>query len=180
MVMGIEGPKGPTVFDVHERVLHAPEATVGALLDRLGTEDDALWPSDRWPRLVLDRGGPEKGARGGHGPIRYHVVEYDPGRLVRFRFTSPPGFVGHHEFVLERAAEEGPGAVRLRHVLMMTPADNARLTWPLVWKPLHDALMEDALDRAESAVTGRALPPRPWSWYVRLLRRLVKGRLRRA
>ena len=112
-------------------------------------------------------------------------VNYAPraqvqGNLVAFVHAPPPGFVGHHEFVLERAAEEGPGAVRLRHVLMMTPADNARLTWPLVWKPLHDALMEDALDRAESAVTGRALPPRPWSWYVRLLRRLVRGRLRRS
>ncbi len=107
------------------------------------------------------------------------MVEYEPGRLVRFRFTSPPGFNGHHEFVLERAAEAGPGAVRLRHVLMMTPVDNARLTWPLVWKPLHDALIEDALDRAEAAVTGRAPAPRAWSPYVRLLRRLLKGKVER-
>lgn len=176
--MGMEGPKGPTVFDAHERVLRAPEEVVGRLLDRLGDRDDPIWPSDRWPKLELDR-GLEVGARGGHGPIRYHVVEYERGRRVRFRFTSPVGFMGHHEFLVERAAEVGPDAVRLRHVLTMTPVDNARLTWPLVWKPLHDALMEDALDRAESAATGRPLPPRPWSAWVRLLRRVLKEKVER-
>jgi len=179
MVMGLAGSKGPTVFDAHERVLHAPMAVVGALLERLGADDDPIWPSDRWPKLELDRGGLAVGARGGHGPIRYHVVEYEPGRRVRFRFTSPPGFMGHHEFILERAAEAGPDAVRLRHVLMMTPVDNARLSWPLVWKPLHDALMEDALDRAEGAVTGQTPPLRPWPRYVHVLRRLFRGRIER-
>lgn len=178
MVMGLEGPKGPTVFDAHERVVRAPEEVVGALLDRLGSDDDPIWPSDRWPKLVLDQ-PLSVGARGGHGPIRYHVVEYEPGHLVRFRFSSPPGFLGHHAFILERAADQGGEAVRLRHIVTMTPVDNARLTWPLVWKPLHDALMEDALDRAESAATGRAIVPRPWPPYVRLLRRLLKGKLAR-
>lgn len=64
--------------------------------------------------------------------------------------------------------------MRLRHVVMITPLDNARLTWPLIWKPLHDALMEDALDRAEAAATGQQLPVRKWPWHVRLLRSMLK------
>jgi hypothetical protein len=38
---------------------------------------------------------------------------------------------------------------------------------------LHDALVEDALDRAEAAVTTRPLQKRHWSLWVRFLRRIV-------
>lgn len=170
--MGLAQSRGATVFNAHERVLPASVQAVGALLDRLGSEHDPIWPSDRWPRLELDRGGLVVGARGGHGPIRYHVVEYDPGRFVRFRFSAPPGFLGHHEFVVERSGEKG---ALLRHVVVLAPSGEARYTWPLIWRPLHDALMEDALDRAEAAITGTAPPPRAWSWWVRVLRRLLRS-----
>ncbi len=171
MVMGLSPTKGATVFNAHERVLPASVEVVGALLDRLGSENDPIWPSDRWPRLELDRGGLVVGAKGGHGPIRYHVVEYDPGRFVRFRFSGPPGFLGHHEFIVEHATA---GAL-LRHVVVLAPSGNARYSWPLVWRPLHDALIEDALDRAQAAVTGTAPPPRAWSWWVRVLRKWLGG-----
>lgn len=175
MVMGLAGQKGPTVFNAHERVLNAPWETVGALIDRLGSDEDVLWPSDRWPRLRLDK-PLSVGARGGHGPIRYHVIEYEPGYMVRFRFSSPPGFLGHHEFILEHA----PGdAVRLRHVVTLGLVGDARWTWPVVWRPLHDALMEDLMDRAEAAVTGQPVSPRKWSAWVGFLRTVLKGRLAR-
>lgn len=170
MVMGLARAGGPSVFVAHERTLPAPPERVGRLLDALGSADDALWPADRWPALRLDK-PLEVGARGGHGPIRYHVVAYDPGRMVRFRFTVPPGFVGEHEFLVERA---GPNASRLRHVLTLQPMANARFTWPLFYAPLHDALIEDLLDRAEAEVTGGTYAPRGWSPRVRFLRRLAK------
>ncbi len=172
MVMGLAQSKGATVFNAHERVLPAAPEVVGGLLDRLGSADDAIWPSDRWPALELDK-PLSLGASGGHGPIRYHVVEYDPGRFVRFRFSAPAGFLGHHEFIVERAGES---SALLRHVVVLAPQGDARYTWPLIWRPLHDALMEDALDRAEAAVTGRAPPARPWTWWVRVLRRLMRRR----
>ncbi len=175
MVMGLAGPNGPSVFNAHERVLHAPAQAVGALIDRLGSDDDALWPSDRWPPLVLDK-PLSVGARGGHGPIRYHVVAYEPGLMVRFRFTSPPGFLGQHEFILERASGD---AIRLRHIVTLGLVANARYSWPLIWRPLHDALMEDLMDRAEAAITGQPVPRREWSAWVRFLRATLKGRLGR-
>jgi hypothetical protein len=49
----------------------------------------------------------------------------------------------------------------------------ARLSWPLVFRPLHDALLEDALDNAERQVTGRLQLPARWSPYVRALRRIL-------
>jgi hypothetical protein len=50
----------------------------------------------------------------------------------------------------------------------------AKLSWPLVFKPLHDALMEDSLDRAEEAITGDLERRRSWSPYVRVLRRTLR------
>ena len=43
------------VRNVHERVVAAPVAVVGPLLDRIGGPDDALWPAPAWAPMVLDR-----------------------------------------------------------------------------------------------------------------------------
>lgn len=159
------------VRNVHERVLSAPLPRVGALIDGLASAQDGLWPRHLWPPMRLDR-PLAVGAAGGHGPVRYVVEAYEPGREVRFRFTGPRGFVGGHR--LEAVAHPA-GGVRLRHTLEMRIRGAARLTWPLVFRPLHDALLEDAFERAE---TGLGLPPRrtPWSPWVQLLRRLLGTR----
>jgi hypothetical protein len=162
------------VRNVHERSIAAPPAQVGALIDGLGGPADHLWPRDRWPALRLD--GPlAVGTACGHGPIRYKVEAYDPGRRVQFRFERPRGFVGIHGF----SVEAGPGGAVLRHELVMTLVGPARLTWPLIFRPLHDALIEDALDRACAALRQPLSAP-PWSPWVRTLRRLLRPRRRRA
>lgn len=163
------------VKNVHQRTIAAPLAEVGGLLDRLGSRDDPLWPCDRWPAMRLDP-GLEVGAFGGHGPIRYSVEEYSPGRSVRFRFSEPRGFDGCHGFEIEEA---GPGAVRVRHFIEMKTSGWARLSWPLVFRPLHDALLEDALDRAQSRC-GAKVEERRWSARVRAIRwALARARRRR-
>jgi hypothetical protein len=45
----------------------------------------------------------------------------------------------------------------------------ALLAWTLMFRWLHDALIEDALDRAEASITSRPLQERRWS----LLRRVA-------
>ncbi len=159
------------VLNVHERVLHAPLAIVGDMIDRLGASNDALWPYDRWPPVRF-RGPLAVGTSGGHGPIRYTVEAYEPGRSLRFRFTAPRGFVGVHVFEAEEIAT---GIVRLRHVLEMRLEGWARLSWPLVFRWLHDALLEDALDRAEAFIASRPVKQRRWSLWVRVLRRLMQA-----
>jgi len=159
------------IVDVRERRLPVPADRVGALLDGLASDADVLWASDRWPRMRFD-GGLVVGAVGGHGPVGYRVVEHLPARRVAFRFlgSRPRGLTGWHGFDV---IADGDGAV-LRHTLTGRARGWMRLAWPLVWRPLHDALIDDALDRGERAVTGRA-PSRParWSWWVRVLRRLA-------
>jgi hypothetical protein len=159
------------VRNVHQRLLPGPPERVGALIDGLAGPDDRLWPGDRWPPIRFDR-PLGVGADGGHGPIRYRVAGYDPGRRVAFRFTRMPGLDGGHHLEAEPAAG---GAVLLRHVAEGRLGGRMLVAWPLVIRPLHNALIQDLLDRAELAVTGTVASPNRWSRWVRLLR----GRLRR-
>ncbi|MEU9608756.1 SRPBCC family protein [Streptomyces sp. NPDC048057] len=158
------------VHNVHERVLAAPAEEVGALIDTLSSPKDRLWPHRAWPAMVFDR-PLGVGASGGHGPVRYTVAAYVPGASVRFAFRGPRGFHGFHEFAVHAVDEE---RTVLRHVLAMDARGPARVSWPLVFRPLHDALLEDALDRAESALTGTVREPSRWSPYVRLLRTSIR------
>ncbi len=153
------------VRNVHERVLAAPAEEVGGLLDSLSSTSDRLWPL-RWPPMQFDR-PLQVGAVGGHGPIRYEVEEYKAGRLVRFRFSAPDGFHGSHRYEVIPLSK---GETGLRHVLEMDASGAATISWPLVYRPLHDALLEDSLDRAESSLGSGPARPSQWSWYVRFLR----------
>jgi hypothetical protein len=157
------------VLNIHTRDLHTSREAVGALLDSLASKQDLPWPHDRWPTMRLDR-PLQIGAAGGHGPIRYRVEWYEPGRAVLFRFTGMRGFHGTHGFEIKDSA---PGMVRLEHRLCMRLSGVALLSWPLMFRWLHDALVEDALDRAEAAVTTRPLQERRWSLWVRFLRRVA-------
>jgi hypothetical protein len=61
----------------------------------------------------------------------------------------------------------------MRHLMAMRLRFPAWLTYPLLWRPLHDALLEDTLDRAERSLTGTIESPATWSPYVRLLRAIL-------
>ena len=156
------------IINIHEREIQASREQVGALIDTLASRDDALWPDHSWPRMIFDR--PLRvGARGGHGPIRYSVEEYASGRSIRFRFTGPRGFDGFHAY--EVIALEGESSL-LRHTLDMTARGVASLSWPLVFRPLHDALIEDSLATAEASL-GQPPRMRRWSLWVMVLRLLM-------
>lgn len=152
-----------SIRNVHERLLAVPIDQARRLLAGLGTATDQLWPSDHWPPLVL-ADGLEVGSDGGHGIVTYHVSARTPD-LVEFTFDPPFGLVGTHRFELAAA---GSGAL-LRHVLEAEAVGSMRLGWPLVVRPLHDALIEDLFDRFEQAV-GTAVRT-PWSGPVRRLRK---------
>jgi len=120
------------------------------------------------------RDGLRSGSRGGHGPIRYSIIQYDPGQSISFTFTNPQGFDGQHRFEMETISES---ETILRHVVDMELKGLARLSWPLVFQPLHDALLEDALDKAARS-TGPEPPTRRWSLWVRCLRKILQPRQR--
>lgn len=139
------------IHNVHEREIAAPATVVGEILDTVGSADDRLWATDIWVAepVVFDR-PLGVGASGGHGSIRYSVVEYEPSRRIVFEFSPGGGLSGTHRFELEPL---GPDRCRLTHVL---EAETSRWMRPIVpiligW---HDAMVETALDRAELGATG--------------------------
>jgi hypothetical protein len=160
------------VLNIHERVLNTPVSKVAELLNGLASADDKLWPHDHWHRMKFDR-PLAIDAIGGHGPIRYFVEAYEPGQSIRFRFIGPKGFLGCHGFEMEEVSND---KIKLRHVIDMRVTGWARLQWPLMIRPLHDALLEDALDRAELFVGGQPAQHH-WSLWVRLLRKVLLRRL---
>jgi hypothetical protein len=135
------------VRNVHERRIAASPEAVGQLIDTLAGDADLLWPAN-WPAMRFDR-PLGVGAEGGHGPIRYSVEAYDPGRRVVFRFAPGSGLDGIHYFV---ALPADGGAALLRHVLEGTTYGSTRLLWPLAIRWLHDACVEDSFDQAERAL----------------------------
>ena len=159
------------VLNYHEREVPAAASVVGALVDTLASDNDCLWPKG-WPAMRFDR-PLGVGAVGGHGPIPYTVEEYRPGQMVKFRFLGPRGFDGHHWFeVLPR----GEHCTILRHTIRMRAHGPALLSWPIAIRPLHDALLEDALALAQASA-GATPIVQPWSLWVKVLRWLMsRGR----
>lgn len=162
------------IRNVHSRELPVPMASVGPLLSGI-LEPDSIWPSAGWPRLRLDR-GLAVGSSGGHGPIRYRVSDYQPGKRLEFRFDPSLGIDGTHALELH-AGSSGPGSTLVRHTLIGQPTAIAtRLRWAFAIRWLHDALIEDLLDKMAVAAGHPPARPAKWSPWVRLLRRAVGRR----
>jgi hypothetical protein len=158
------------IRNAHERHLPVPAAKAGALIDTLAGPADQLWPVRHWPAQRFDR-PLRTGAIGGHGPVKYDISEYEAGRRITFRFRGPTGFHGHHGY---EAVPDADGGCRLRHELILRPRGRARLTWPLIYRPLHDALIEDSLRVAARNLGVRVEEEPRWSPWVRLLRFLAR------
>lgn len=139
------------ICNVHERTTTGSVEYAWSLLEQLGSPADQLWPSERWPRMHLSH-GLTPGSQGGHGALKYHVSQVEPHRRVRFDFDGFPW--GYHEFSIALTAE----GVHWQHLLVASiPLSD----------PVHDAVLEDLLDRAEALMSGRTIPPRRLSVFMR-------------
>lgn len=154
------------VYNTHEREISAPQIEVGLLIDSLASKQDRLWPCQEWPAIRLN--GPlGVGAAGGHGPVRYFVTAYELGRRVEFRFTGPSGFNGAHAFTATGLTSD---TTLLKHELTLSPKGTARVTWPLFFRPMHDALIEESLDLAETECGAPPMNKHRRSLWTKLLR----------
>ena len=157
------------IESIHSRELPVPAERLGQFLETLAGPDDEIWPIERWPNDPITFDRPlGVGARGGHGPIRYTVVAHEPGRLIAFEFEPGSGLRGHHRLEVEPA---GSGMARMRHVLDADIGGVYRLLRP-VFLAMHDALVEDLLDKAELAATGRLTRAASWPRWLRLANRI--------
>lgn len=162
------------IYNVHQRRINADTRKAGTLIDKLASPQDMLWPTERWPRMTFD--SPLlKGARGGHGPVKYVVSDYIPGRKIVFTFTGTGltrGLDGSHFFEIRSDGN----AVIVRHVVEASCDLRTWLLWMTVIGPLHDALMEDALEKGENSLTGEVACSARWGLWVRFLRWGMRSR----
>ncbi len=155
------------IRNVHQRPLTATVSEVGALMDTLGSANDRVWPTDSWPPMKLQQ-GLAPGSSGGHGPIRYSVEAYEPGRSVTFRFAHGMGINGTHTFEVKPEADN---RVTVRHEIVGSSEGAMKIVWPLAIRWQHDALIEDAFDNIETTLADQPPKPRKYSFWVRQLRR---------
>lgn len=149
----------------HTRNLNKPKREAECLINSLASDHDLLWPHETWSPMRLDR-GLSVGAAGGHGPIQYEVVEFCPGEKVTFRFTGPSIFRGHHGFELH---EMSNSTTEISHTILMDIPVYAMMYWRFIIRPMHDALIEDAFDKAQRNI-GSNFKPQTCSPWVRILR----------
>lgn len=157
------------VINVHSRVIRQPLKKVGWLLDTLSTKEDRLWPSEKWPRMKF-KDGLIKGAKGGHGPIRYSISQYEESKFIEFTFSQPKGFSGKHFLNIESIDKN---TTKIVHTIEMQTKGLGTLKWLFFVKQLHNALLEDALDKAENQFSNQNISSE-YSIYVKFLRWILK------
>lgn len=172
------------IRNVHTRAMRGDIDRAESLLSSLAGPEDELWPTWRWPALLLDR-GLEVGSRGGHGSVRYRVVEAEP-RTVRFAFAPRSLLRGEHELSV-RITGRGYTPPLPAH------GDGTRAGWTnLTWQhrldvaanlpdtifrlvlQLHDVLIEDLLDQAERLLTGVDRKPRTLGMRLGAIHRVYR------
>ncbi|SFZ92591.1 hypothetical protein SAMN05428642_102814 [Flaviramulus basaltis] len=112
------------------------------------------------------------GANGGHGPIRYSVEEYNPNKIIQFRFSKPKGFNGIHKFEIKELDKK---KTEIKHTIDMNTAGKGTLIWAFAIRPLHNALIEDGFDKLENnfSVDKKSST---WNFWVKFLRKQITKR----
>lgn len=147
---------------------------VGELLGELCSPSDRLWPDELWPLKRLD--GPlEHGVIFGHGPVRYRLAEFLPGKKITFVFVTPrigitSGLNGRHLFSVRQSSDS---SVILRHEIDAQLSGPALIIWPLAIRPLHNALIEDGFSKGRAELTGSVRTKPAWPLHIRVLRWLL-------
>jgi hypothetical protein len=157
------------VSNIHRRIIAQPKARVEELFRTLSSKEDMMLATDKWSPMLLDN-GLNVGSRGGHGPIRYTVRDYNRDNYIQFQFTKPKGFNGFHQFEI---SEIDANSTALKHSIDMTTVGLATLKWVLAIRWLHDAYIEDAFDKVENHFIKDKKSSK-WTIWVKFLRRILK------
>ena len=159
------------IINIHQREYSQPSTVISEILDTLSSNIDRLWPNEIWPPMTLNK-GLELKSIGGHGPIGYYVSDYVVGKTIEFTFTRPKEYIGTHKFeIIETAAN----TTLLRHTINMSLNSKGIVTWYLAVKWLHDALLEDCLDKVYNQIHKSHIQT-PHNFWVKYLRNILKGK----
>ena len=156
------------IINFHKREIQQSKAELVKLFNTFATDNDMMLATDKWSPMKLDK-GLQVGSKGGHGPIKYFVTEYQPEKSITFQFDLT-GFNGFHRFDI---TELESNKTELSHIIDMTTTGSATLKWALAIRWLHDAYIEDAFDKVENHFTKDKKSSK-WNLWVRALRKIMK------
>lgn len=159
------------VLNIHKRTINRSKNEVLDLFNTLSKKDDRIWPLEKWPAIKF-KNGLRINSEGGHGPIRYKVVNYDPTGHVEFKFQKPSGFNGTHKFEI---TDLNNNKTEINHTIKMKTTGFGTLSWIFAIRWLHDALLEDAFDKIENQLCNEEKKSE-WTPWVRILRRIMKSK----
>lgn len=157
------------IINIHKRLVYQPKENITQILDSLTSVNDRLWPNEQWPPMIFKHGLAE-GAAGGHGPIKYSITKYIPGQLIAFTFIKPAAFSGIHKF---EVTEVEKGQTEIKHTIDMSVSLTGIIIWYTAIKWLHDALLEDCLDKVENNFLSQKKKTE-WNSWVRFLRKVFR------
>ena len=69
------------VTNIHKRQISQPIAELAMVFNTLSTDNDMILATDKWSPMKLDK-GLQVGSKGGHGPMKYFVTEYQPEKSI--------------------------------------------------------------------------------------------------
>lgn len=156
------------VLNIHRRKIGIPINDVLELFKTLSTKPDKFWPIENWPPIKFIN-GLKIASQGGHGPIRYEITHYNPEGHIEFKFQRPHGFNGIHKFEI---FELNSTTTEVKHTISMTTSGTGTLKWLLAISWLHNALIEDLLDKVENQLMLSNLKSE-WNLWVKMLRWLL-------
>ena len=157
------------VLNIHKRTINQPKENVSELFKTLATTNDLVWPYENWPAIRFNN-GLQIASKGGHGVIRYTIVEFREGESIKFQFSKPKGFIGNHELKIDVIDEN---KTEISHVINIKTSFKATFLWVFVIRWLHDALIEEAFDKVENHFKKQKTQGE-YSIWVRLLREVYK------
>ena len=157
------------VINIHKRTIRQSIDKVSQQFKTLTTSKDLVWPYENWPAIKFKE-GLQVGSKGGHGRVRYTIIEFKAGELIKFQFVKPEGFIGTHQLKIEKI--EG-NETEISHEIRMNTTFKATVLWVFIVRWLHDALIEDAFDKVENYFTGDKKKPK-YNLWVKLLREAYK------
>jgi hypothetical protein len=157
------------VVNIHKRVLNQPKLEVCKLFKTLATTDDLVWPYENWPAMRF-KDGFKVGSKGGHGRVRYTIIEFREGEFIKFQFSKPEGFIGTHELKINAIDEN---RTEISHEIRTNTTLKATFLWIFVIRWLHDALIEDAFDKVENYFSENKKET-TYNFWVKILRDVYK------
>jgi len=162
------------VLNIHKRTINQPKDKVTELLKTLSTENDRIWPKEKWPEMKFKE-GIQIGAKGGHGPIRYSTEKYNPNEIIQFRFSKPNGFNGIHKFEIKELDKE---KTEIKHTIDMNTEGKGTLIWTFAICSLHNALIEDGFDKLKNNFSDNRKSTE-WNIWVKFLRKQISKKRRK-